>query len=196
MANVYMCNITAWQAQKFKRKRKTMSEWKMLTLVGKDRSGIVAKITSALYEAGVSMGEASMMRLGGNFTIMLMVKSQQDIAELGDLIKPVVKQLNLTFHFQDIEADLFHREIPDTCVTVYGADRPGIVAKVTTALADAGFNIMELESDMAGSEHDSIYIMQIEGNATQGQDVIEAALKAVINDGIHVEVSTIDTMIG
>jgi len=173
-----------------------MSEWKMLTLVGKDKPGIVAKITTILYDAGAQMGEASMMRLGGNFTIMLMVKSDQTIEQLSDLIKPVVEQLSLTFHFQEIEADLFHHEIPDTCVTVYGADRPGIVAKVTTALADAGFNIMDLDSDMAGTEEDSIYIMQIEGNATQGQDVIEQAVKAVVNDGIHVEISSIDTLIG
>jgi len=173
-----------------------MSEWKMLTLVGKDKPGIVAKITSVLYEAGAQMGEASMMRLGGNFTIMLMVKSEHGITQLSDLIQSVVSELNLTFHFQDIEADLFHHEIPDTCVTVYGADRAGIVAKVTSAMAEAGFNITDLESDMAGTEEESIYIMQIEGNASKGQDVVEKALKDVINDGIHVEVSTIDTLIG
>lgn len=170
--------------------------WKMLTLVGKDKPGIVARITSVLYEAGVQMGEASMMRLGGNFTIMLMVEADQDVAALSDIVKPVVEELNLTYHFQDIEANLFQNEIPDTCVTVYGADRPGIVAKVTTALADAGFNIMDLESDMAGTEQDSIYIMQIEGNATKGLEVVEEAVNAVAEDGIHVEISTIDTLIG
>jgi len=50
-----------------------MSQWFMITLVGKDQVGIVAKITTALYEYKCNLGEASMLRLGGNFTIMLMV---------------------------------------------------------------------------------------------------------------------------
>jgi len=49
-----------------------------LTLVGKDRSGIVSHVTNALYEGGCNLGEALMMRLGGNFTIMLMVNYEVD----------------------------------------------------------------------------------------------------------------------
>ncbi|NIQ01387.1 MAG: amino acid-binding protein, partial [Nitrospinaceae bacterium] len=47
----------------------------MLTLVGKDRPGIVARISEALFQGGCYLGEASMARLGGNFSIMLMVRS-------------------------------------------------------------------------------------------------------------------------
>jgi len=52
-----------------------MDKWYMLTVVGEDRPGIVAKLTHALFEGGCDLGEASMMRLGGSFTIMLMVKT-------------------------------------------------------------------------------------------------------------------------
>lgn len=168
----------------------------MLTLVGKDKAGIVAKITSVLFEVGAQMGEASMMRLGGNFTIMLMVKSDKSIDELGKVIQPVEDELGLTSHFQDIEAALFQHEIPDTRISVHGADRPGIVAKVTSTIAKAGFNILDLESDLAGSEQDSIYIMHIEGIAENGIEAVEQALSEAINDGIHVDISSIDTMIG
>ena len=48
--------------------------WYMLTLVGEDRPGIVAKITATLFQAGCNLGEATMARLGGNFTVMLMVQ--------------------------------------------------------------------------------------------------------------------------
>jgi len=48
--------------------------WYMLTLVGRDRPGIVARVTRALYAGGCHLGETSMMRLGGNFTIMMMVQ--------------------------------------------------------------------------------------------------------------------------
>ncbi len=52
-----------------------MKKWLMLTVVGADRPGIVARVTDALYKGGCNLGEASMMRLGGNFTIILMGRS-------------------------------------------------------------------------------------------------------------------------
>ena len=173
-----------------------MSEWKMLTLVGRDKPGIVAKITTALFEAGAKLGEASMMRLGGNFTIMLMVKSDQPIEQLNQSIESVVKEMQLSSYFQNIDASLHQHEIPDTRITVYGADRPGIVAKATTHLLDAGFNILDLESDVAGSEADPIYIMHIEGIAAHGSDALEKAVAQIKTNGVNVDVTPIDVMIG
>ena len=173
-----------------------MSEWKMLTLVGQDKPGIVAKITTALFDAGAKLGEASMMRLGGNFTIMLMVKSEQSIEQLNQSIASVVKEMQLSSDFQDIEARLHQHEIPDTRITVYGADRPGIVAKATTHLLEAGFNILDLESDVAGSEAEPIYIMHIEGIAADGSEALEKALEQIKMNGVNVDMTPIDVMIG
>ncbi|MCW8930698.1 MAG: amino acid-binding protein [Gammaproteobacteria bacterium] len=173
-----------------------MSEWKMLTLVGQDKPGIVAKITTALFDAGAKLGEASMMRLGGNFTIMLMVKSDQSIDQLDQSIDSVVKAMSLTSSFQNIEASLHQHEIPDTRITVYGADRPGIVSKATTHLLDAGFNILDLESDVAGSEAEPIYIMHIEGIAAHGSDALEKAVEQIKTNGVNVDMTPIDVMIG
>ena len=44
-----------------------------------------------------------------------------------------------------------------------GADRAGIVAQVTGQAAAAGLNILDLESDVGGTESHPIYILQIEG---------------------------------
>ncbi|MCG7961385.1 MAG: amino acid-binding protein, partial [Candidatus Thiodiazotropha taylori] len=41
-------------------------KWQMLTLVGEDQPGIVAQVTDALFRGGCTLGEASMLRLGGN----------------------------------------------------------------------------------------------------------------------------------
>lgn len=173
-----------------------MSEWKMLTLVGQDKPGIVAKITTALFNIGAQLGEASMMRLGGNFTIMLMVKSDQSSEQLDQCLAPVVKEMNLCSAFQPIEASLHQHAIPDSRITVYGADRPGMVAKATSFLLEAGFNIMDLESDVAGSETDPIYIMHIEGIAEKGPEALEQAIEKIKSDGVNVDYTPIDVMIG
>ena len=173
-----------------------MDKWKMLTIVGRDKPGIVAKITTVLYEIGAQLGEASMMRLGGNFTIMLMLKSDQSIERLTSSIAPVCKEMQLTSSFQEIEANLHQHEVPDSRITVYGADTAGIVAKATSHLLDAGFNIMDLESDVAGSESDPIYIMHIEGIAAHGVEDLETAIEQIRADGVNVDMSSIDVMIG
>jgi len=173
-----------------------MSDWKMLTLVGQDKPGIVARITTALFDIGAKLGEASRRRLGGNFTIMLMLKSDHSIEQLNQCIEPVTSDMNLTSTFQAIEARLHQHEVPDSRITVYGADRPGMVAKATTHLLDAGFNIMDLESDVAGTEARPIYIMHIEGIAANGTDALEKAIEQIKMDGVNVDMTPIDVMIG
>jgi glycine cleavage system transcriptional repressor len=173
-----------------------MSRWFMLTVVGEDRPGIVARITAALYAAGCNLGEASMIRLGGNFTIMLMVGDGGDAVVLEDVLKPVADSLGLHLHIDPIAGHLHRHEYPDVRVTVFGADRAGIVAEVTTALAQAGMNILDLESDVAGNEETPIYVMHIEGQAARGIEAVRAALAEIARDDIEVEVKPVDTLIG
>jgi len=173
-----------------------MSSWYMLTLVGKDQAGIVAKLTTALFEAGCNLGETSMIRLGNNFTVMMMVDSPAGEARLSTVLQPVTKELQLALHIDAIEAGLHQRPVPDVCILVHGADRTGIVARVTSSAAAAGLNISDLESDVAGTEAEPIYILQIQGVAGQGVDAIEAALAPLQAEGVKVDVRPIDTYVG
>lgn len=174
--------------------------WYMLTLVGEDRPGIVAKVTAALFAAGCNLGEATMARLGGNFSVMLMVQHTGSLDTLRTLIDPVAGELGLRVHIDRIEGHLHQHLIPDVRVTVYGADRTGIVAQVTGALTQAGFNILDLQSDVGGSETRPVYIMTMEGQAQNGIEAVETALAALkrdqARDGIEVDVQPIETMIG
>ena len=142
-----------------------MESWYMLTVVGADRPGIVARTTAVLFEAGFSLGEASMMRLGGNFTMMLMVRGAGGAQALSDLL---AGEFGLRVHVDGIEGRLHQHVDPDVHVTVSGADRAGIVAEATGALFRAGLDILHLESDVAGSAQEPIYIMLIEGRAREG----------------------------
>jgi glycine cleavage system transcriptional repressor len=173
-----------------------MSNWFMLTLVGKDQPGIVAQLTTALFEADCNLGETSMIRLGNNFTVMMMVDSADGEARLQTVLQPVIDKLQLVLHIDAIEAGLHQRPVPDVCILVHGADRAGIVSRVTAAAAAAGLNILDLESDVAGTESEPIYILQIEGIAAQGVDAIETALGPLQAEGVKVDVRSIDTFIG
>jgi glycine cleavage system transcriptional repressor len=169
----------------------------MVTLIGKDRSGIVSHVTSALYDAGANLGETSMIRLGGNFSIMMMVEFIGSKKNLHDALSSVTESMDLQLHIDPIEAKLHEHRIPDVRISFYGADRAGIVSKVTGVLAEAGLNILDLESDVAGDKDKPLYIMHIEGEAAEGIKALESALQIVKDeDGIEAELIEIDTMIG
>jgi glycine cleavage system transcriptional repressor len=170
--------------------------WYMLTLIGEDKPGIVAAVTQALFEQGLNLGETSMLRLGGNFTIMMMVTGDQDEDALRERLKPVIEAQGMCLHVDPIQAHLHEHLLPNVQVTVSGADRAGIVAQVTQALAGAGLNILDLESDVAGTESQPVYIMQIAGIADQAVETIEAALAPLRAQGVDVNVSAIETYIG
>lgn len=174
-----------------------MKKWFMLTLVGKDQPGIVARVSSALFESGCNLGETSMTRLGGNFAIMMMVQSEEPSDAWGKMLEPVSRSLNLRQHVDEIEGELHRHAQPNVMISLYGADRAGIVAEVTTALANAGFNILNLESDVGGTPETPVYVMQIEGLASGNPDVLQKTLAALSKEkNVVIRIAPIDTLIG
>lgn len=173
-----------------------MKRWYMLTVVGRDRPGIVAALSEALFRAGANLGEASMVRLGGSFTIMLMVETSLDASGIRATLDPAGRSLGLNVHVDLIEARLHAHVEPNLRVTVYGADRPGIVAQVASALAEHRFNILDLESDVGGTREHPIYVMTIDGHCTESAVAIEEVLRPLRQSGVEVRVAPIDTLVG
>jgi len=119
-----------------------------------------------------------------------------DAAALEQLVRPVTDALGLRLHLDPIHGELHRHVEPNVQVTVYGADRPGIVAQTTAALAAAGFNILDLYTDVGGTAERPIYIMLIDGYAVDGVAAVEHAVAPLRSDGIEVSVTALDTMIG
>jgi glycine cleavage system transcriptional repressor len=170
--------------------------WYMLTLVGADRPGITAAITQALYDHGMSLGEASMLRLGGNFTMMLMVSDAGSADAVSAAVREAAGGFGLKLHVDPIEGRLHEHVEPNVHVRVSGADRAGIVARVTGALAEAGLNILDLSSDVAGTDATPVYIMQIEGIATCDVDTLRAAVADLAGEGVEVSIQSMQTLLG
>jgi len=172
------------------------NNWYMLTLIGEDRPGIVAAVSRALFDRGMNLGEASMLRLGGSFSIMLMVSGAADGKTVEDAIRGVAAEMGLRAHVDVMAGGLHRHLVPNIQVTVSGADRAGIVAQVTGALAAAGLNILELESDVAGSEDKPLYVMQIAGLAEVPVEQLAQAVAGLRAEGVDVRVEPIETLVG
>lgn len=173
-----------------------MASWYMVTAVGKDQTGIVAAITGALYEGGCHLGEASMARLGDSFTVMMMVKHSGDETGLRSMLEAAVEKMHLHLHVDAVDGALHHHVIPNLRISVFGADRPGIVAQVTRVLALEGLGICHLETDVGGTPQQPIYVMHIEANGRESAEALQAKLRHAVGAGLDVRVAALDMVLG
>ena len=133
-----------------------------LAAIGRDRPGIVAAVAEVLYERGCNVEDSSMTLLRGNFSIMLVLAAPEGLTAegLAEALRPVCGELGLTYAVLEVDErpEVAH---PSHILTVYGADRPGILLGVTRALAQAGVNITDLNSRLVGAER-PVYALMLE----------------------------------
>jgi glycine cleavage system transcriptional repressor len=116
--------------------------------------------------------------------------------QLQNALDPVARELGLRLHLDPVRGGLHQHLVPNIQVRVAGADRAGIVADVTEILADQGFNILELESDVAGDAAKPVYIMNIQGYCEQTLESLEEALSGLAAKGISADVAPVEILIG
>jgi len=168
----------------------------MLTLVGEDQPGIVAAVTQALYEKGMNLGEASMLRLGGSFTVMMMVSGLNDPEQIRHALAAPVQHFGLRMHVDAVMGGLHRHLDPNVLVRVSGADRAGIVAQVAGKLAEVGMNILDLDSAVAGTAEQPVYVMQIAGISEAPVERLEQALQGLREGGVDLSIEPIETLVG
>lgn len=138
-----------------------------VSVVGADRPGIVAGVTEALFRLGCNIADSSCAMLAGEFAMILIISHQKPFTkpQLLEELKPACERLSLTLsvrHLQQREGQRTDTSGEICQITVYGADQPGIVYRVTSALAERQINIMDLQTKLAGSEEAPLYIMLLE----------------------------------
>jgi glycine cleavage system transcriptional repressor len=161
----------------------------IVSALGPDRPGIVARVTGVLLDHGCNIADSRMGLLSGRFTMMLVVTAPDDLEEqrfLDDL-SSAARDLGLDAIHAHHVAEALPTAPASHVVTVYGADHPGIVAAVAGALAEAGASITDLQTRLGAD----LYVMTIEVSGGKGA---EAALAAVATaEDVEISVRPIET---
>ncbi|MDQ3979903.1 MAG: ACT domain-containing protein [Actinomycetota bacterium] len=161
--------------------------------MGADRPGIVAAVTGVLVEQGCNLEDSSMTILRGHFAMMLVVDTPPGLtpADLEAALGRPAAALDLIVTVRPIdEAVVASPEGEAWMVSVYGADRPGIVHGVASRLADAGVNIVDLTTRVIGDPSQPVYAMLLEVTVPPGvdPDALADELKALAAE-LHVDTS-------
>ena len=140
-----------------------------VTVVGKDRPGIISAITGALYKAGGNLEDASMTILEGEFAMIFLaaLKSDKTYEKLLDQLEKLERESGLLITTREIKYTIKRGQKHRTgtsswIVSVSGKDRAGIVYHVASILADEGLNITDLDSKIFGKGKKTAYAVVLE----------------------------------
>ena len=158
-----------------------------ITVVGHDRPGIIAQAAEVLSQCGMNLEDSSMTLLRGHFAMTLICAGEANAEQIEAALQPLVNG----------SLDVTVREVPDEpdqpplgstyLVTVHGADRLGIVARLAGVIAQAGGNITDLTTRLSGT----LYVLLAEIDLPRSADV--AALQARLVE-LSVELGVDTTM--
>lgn len=153
-----------------------------ISAVGADRPGIVAAVTRVLFEHGANLEDTSMTILRGHFAMTLIVASDATAETLDDALAPVADGLGLVLTVREVAPESEHKAQRPHVVSVYGADHPGIVARVAALLAERSVNITDLTTRLVDDA--SLYAMVLDVDLPPGADLadVEAALRDLARD--------------
>ncbi len=152
-----------------------------LAAIGRDRPGIVAAVSRVLYELGCNLEDSSMTLLRGNFSMMLVFTKPDDVdaATVEERLRPACEELGMTYLVRDV-SDTAGVPSPTHVLTVYGADRAGILFRTCEVLADVGANITDLNSRLIGDDEPVYAVMlELEIPATIGPAEVDGRLRSL-----------------
>ena len=156
-----------------------------LTFIGKDRPGIIARITGSLYDHRGNIEDTTMTILEGQFA-MILIATIPVTAESGlkKAFDGLHRQWGLTHFWRVLGGGVVRGEkhplgARTYLLSVAGRDRTGIVYQTSCVLAKAGLNITDLNSKILGQGKRAIFAMLLEVDIPKNFNLgrLEASLK-------------------
>ena len=157
----------------------------VVTVIGKDRPGLVELVSAVVEEHGGDWVESRMSRLAGEFAGILRVSVP---AAQADTLSKALEGLRSEGLRVAVE-----RGVEETVeeghlivLELIGSDRPGIVHKISEALAARGVNVEELNTECDGApwSGDTLFKAMARLRAPRALDLdqLRESLEAIAGD--------------
>jgi len=140
----------------------------ILSVLGKDKPGIVASVTKSLYQEKINLEDVSMTILEGEFAMMMVLTlTEAKLKRAKEVVARVQKKQRLICQWTEVKHKLTrgekHKRGTSTyVVSIFGKDKAGIVYKSTEILAKFKLNITDLNSKIIGTGKKCLYLMLLE----------------------------------
>jgi len=165
-----------------------------LTIIGRDRPGIVSQVTEILFQGGFNIADSSCSILGGQFSMILIISNPEISTkeEFRDTFDPLEEQ-NLSVYIRTLKpgGEIRPELEGELCmISVYGADKPGIVYQVAKELGDRNINITDLNTKLIGDKQKPVYVMMLEAILPESSELedVEVWMKS-LKEKLQVDIS-------
>ncbi len=154
-----------------------------VTAIGEDKPGIVAAVTEVLYHLGCNLSDCSMSLLRNQFAMILLVDAPDVLApdDVEAALAGPALDLGLGLTVREVAPAPASRPSQPYVLSIYGADRPGIVYRVSAALAAHGVNITDLASHLIGEQVYAV-LMEVDLPTAIDPSTIEARVREIAGE--------------
>jgi len=162
-----------------------------MTLLGRDRPGLVEQLANTVAEHGGNWLESRMARLGGQFAGILRIECNPEGA--GDLVAALHGLSSKGLLIELAQPGTSETSPENRCrlsIEVVGNDQPGIVRRIASTVARAGANIEELSTRLESAPMAGHPLFHLAGSVSLAPEARpEALVEAIEHLGDDLSVS-------
>ena len=128
----------------------------IISAVGSDRPGIVSEISGVITSHGGNIEKSRMIRLGSDFTIIMLVMVDSKWEESLVVALQAIKELSITTKGTEPNTVITGEHCQVTAggncqISLSGADNEGIVKVLSEYLSGKSINILEMETHISNA---------------------------------------------
>ena len=148
----------------------------IISVLGKDRPGIIAAVSAALLEADCNIENVSQTILQSEFSGIFIISMPQGmrLLDLHTALQTRLAPLHQHIHVKPVSEQTVAAAPADVCeplvITTRGPDRKGLVAGITAVIAGNGVNVTNLQAVFKGGDAPGDNIMIYEVDVPAGLD--------------------------
>ena len=158
----------------------------LLRVTGKDRPGILAAATQVLYISGCNLEDISVAHIGEDFAFLMRFSAPEALTEesVSKSLDRVAREMDLRFEVMALSGARAKAPKPRrlALISVHGPDRPGMLFRLSSALATLKVNLLEVNTHrMAESRHKpgAVLFLEAEMPAKMDSAVLKRALASL-----------------
>jgi len=158
----------------------------VVTVLGKDRPGLVADITQEIAGVAANIVDIEQSVIRGLFSMFMLIDleyARVDYASFSDILRKKSDQLGTTLSltpFASYAGAIKPKRDRLESITIMGKDKPGIVSRISRTLYDAGANIERIKMIARGEL--LVMEMLVDLNKTVDAAHLREALRKVGED--------------
>ncbi len=156
----------------------------VISVLGKDRPGIIATVTRVLYENDCNIENVSQTILQSEFSGIFIaeIPDELTVEQMDNSISEALKPLFLHGYVKELEEEgpgFDAKNCESFIITTKGPDRKGLVARITKVIADFGVNVANLQAIFKGGDDpdQNIMIYEVDIPPSTDQKSLREALR-------------------